>query len=131
MAFNVGDYIKETSKSAVTKLVDNIVGGIVAGLPTNTQLIATSISQSLINSGSSYRTADALTSLKTDNVISGAANEFFALAGKDINRAAGTSIAALRRGGTDTINSILTGVNPETKIASKRGKDDYEILSVI
>ena len=131
MAFNVGDFIKDTSKSAVNKLVDNIVGGIVAGLPTNTQLIASSISESLINTGSSYKTADAMTSLKTDNIVSGAANEFFALAGKDINRAGGATIASLRRGGSETLNSILTGVNPETKIAAKKGKDDYEILSVL
>lgn len=131
MAFNVGDFVKDTSKSAVTKLVDNIVGGIVAGLPTNTQLIASSISESLINTGSSYKTADAMTALKTDNTVSGAANEFFALAGKDVNRAGTVNIAQLRRGGTDTINSILTGVNPTTKIASKKGKDEYEILSVL
>ena len=129
MAFNPNDYLKDTSKSQLNKLSDSIVGSVVAGLPTSTTSVATSISQSLINIGSSFRAVDALTSLKTDNVISGAADAFFAIAGQNVDRA-GSSIADLRRT-NNNLTDIIQNVNPSTKISIEKSKDLYEVFSII
>ena len=131
MSFNVGNFIKSSSKSAVVRMVDNIVGSIVSGLPMNTTALASSISQSLIQSGSSYQTADTMASLKTDSIISGAADEFFALAGRQTNRLGGSTVSELRRLSSETLSSHLLNVQPETKINSKLYKDNYEVLSIV
>ena len=131
MAFNVSSFIKDSSKSAITRLIDRSVGSVVNGLPMGTTSIATSVSQSLIQGGSAFSTADTLTSLKTDSVISGAADAFFALAGKEISRVGGSSIADLRRTSTDSLTSHLLHIQPETKIAANKSKDSFEILSVL
>jgi len=131
MAFNVNNFIKNNSKPVMNKLVDNIVGGIVAGLPTSTKSIATSISQSLLNSGSSYTSVDAMSSLKTDSIISGADPNFFAIAGKSLDRASGVSIASLRRSGSESLNQYLSSINPSTKIASQKSRDEFEVISIL
>ena len=131
MAFNVGNFVKDTAKSAVNKLVDDAVGKISSGLPMNTKLIADSAAKSLFNIGASYESVQALAAAKTDNIISGGADEFFALAGKAVNRTGGVNLKDLRRLGEESLNSYLRNINPTTKIASKRKRDELEILSVL
>ena len=131
MAFNVGNFVKDTAKSAVTRTVDNIVGNAVAGLPLSTSLIASSSAQTLFNIGSSYESVSALTSVRTDNIISGASDAFFALAGRSVDRAGGVPISQLRRAGSsESLSLFLQEINPSTKI-NNRKRDQYEILSVL
>ena len=131
MGFSVGNFVKSASKSAVDRLVDNVVSSVSVGSPINVKSIASNISQSLLASGSSYASMSSITSLKTDSIISGAASEFFALAGKETGRSLGVSVSDLRRLSTDTLTSHLLNINPETKIAANKAKDQYEVLSVL
>lgn len=131
MAFNVGNFVKNTAQSAVDKLVNNVVGQITSGLPMASQLLASSSAQTLFNIGASYESVQALTSQKTDSIISGGAAEFFALAGKDITKAASINVSKLRRSALEDINTFLNDINPATKIANKKRKDELEILSVV
>jgi hypothetical protein len=129
MAFNVGDFVKGTAKSALNKLVDNVVGNVVSGLPMNSKLAAKSTAESLINAGASYTQVEAMSALKVDNITSGAAPEFFAIAGKDVSRAS-AAIGALRHN-SDSTDSYLNNVNPETKMAKRRSKDEYEVHALL
>lgn len=131
MAFNVGNFVKNTAQSAVDKLVNDVVGKVTSGLPMASQLLASSSAQTLFNIGASYESVQALTSKKTDAIISGAADEFFALAGKEISKAAKINVSKLRRSAMEDINTFLNDINPATKIASKKRKDALEILSVV
>jgi hypothetical protein len=130
MAFNVGNFVKDTAKSAVGRLVDKVLGNVTPGLPMNAQLTADSTAKALFNIGASYESVEAFASRRTDSIISGAADEFFAIAGKSVDRAAGASIADLRRSSTESVNNYLQNVNPSTKIKSKRSRDEYEVLAV-
>lgn len=131
MAFNVGSYIKNTSKSAVNRMVDDVVSSTINGMSMGVTNLTSSISQSLLASGSSYTTVNTLASLKADSVISGASNEYFAFAGKEINRTAGAAISDLRRTGSTTLSSHLLGIQPETKIAANKRKDQFETMSIV
>ena len=129
MSFSAGSFIKDTGKSVIDRLVDNVVKNTTSGLAQSSQLLAKSTAESLIKSGSTYQNAEALSSLKTSEVTSGAADEFFAIAGKSTSRSAAANISKLRRAGEDTdIEGYLQEVNPSTKINKKR--DSREILSV-
>ena len=129
MAFNVGNFVKSTAKSSVEKMVNNVVKDIVSGLPGGSQLITSSTAQSLFNVGASYESISSAASAKIDNIISGGADEFFAMAGRVVNRTGGVSLAKLRRASNDSLNVFLKEINPTTKIAAKRSRNEIEILS--
>lgn len=131
MAFNPSNFVKDTTKSAIDRLVDRVLGNVTPGLPMNAQLTADSTAKALFNIGASYESVEAFASRRTDSIVSGAGDEFFALANKTIDRAAGASIADLRRAGTDTVDNYLQNINPATKVKSKRARDEYEVLAVI
>ncbi len=131
MAFNASSFVKDTAKSAVSKLVDKVTGNVTSGLPMNAQLTADSTAKALFNIGASYESVEAFASRKTDSIISGAADEFYAIAGKAVDRTSGSSVANLRRTSTESVNSYLQNVNPTTKINSKRKRDEYEVLAVL
>lgn len=131
MGFNIGNFVADKSKSATQRLVDDAVGKIVGGLPMSANKIASSSAESLFNIGASYESIQALSSQKTDAIISGGADEFFALAGKVVNRTAGADLSKLRRTAGENINDYINRVNPATKIKSKRDDDGLTIISVI
>ena len=131
MGFNVGNFIANKAKSAVDRLVDDAVGKIIGGLPMSANKIASSSAESLFNIGASYESVQALSSQKTDAIISGASDEFFALAGKVVNRTAGTDLSKLRRRSSETIDAFINNVNPTSKIAAKKQDDELTIISVI
>lgn len=130
MAFNVGSFVKNTAKSAVQRLKDNVVGNVVAGLPSNSKLVASSTAESLFNIGSSYSSVSAITAVTTDTIImGGAADDYFAMAGKNTSRTAGSSIRSLRQIGNESTQSYLNDLNPATKIAAKAESNQTTILS--
>lgn len=131
MGFNVGSFVADKAKSAVDRLVDDVVGNIVNGLPMSANRTASSVAESLFNIGASYTSVQALSSQKTDAIISGSADEFFALAGKVVNRTAGADLTKLRRTSGENIHDYINRVNPATKIQSKRDDDNLTIISVI
>jgi len=131
MGFNVGNFIADKGKSAVDRLVDDAVGKILGGLPMSANKTASSVAESLFNIGTSYESVQALSSQKTDAIISGSSDEFFALAGKVVNRVAGADLTKLRRTAGENIHDYINRVNPATKIKSKRDDDGLTIISVI
>lgn len=131
MAFNVGNFIKDTAKSSVDKLIDDAIGKVTSNLPSMSGLLAKSSAQSLFNIGSSYESVQALTSQKVDALVSGSADDFFALAGKVVNRTAGANLSQLRRTSPDNINTLLDKVIPSSKIRQAKNKDSLEIIAVI
>ena len=131
MAFNVGSFVKNTAKSAVQRLVHNVVGNVVSGLPSNSTLIANSTAETLFNIGSSYSSVTATSSIKTDSIISGAANDYFGMAGKDTSRTVSSTIKALRQSGNEDTQTYLNNINPTTKIAAKSESNQVTILSAV
>ena len=131
MAFNVENYIKKKSKPVLRRVADETVSRVTSGLPNSTRNLAESMSTALLNSGSSYNVVDALAGLKIDSIISGAADEFFQLAGKAVNRTGSKSLGDLRSIGKESTMNYLTEINPATKILSKKNKDSQTTLSVI
>lgn len=131
MAFNVSDYVRDTSKSAVQKITDSVTSQVSAGKPASAQGIASSTASTLLSGGSALSSVANITSNKTDAIVSGAASEFFALAGQDLSRAAGGDISQLRQAGNESIQTYLQNINPSTKIASKKKGDTLTVLSVL
>lgn len=131
MAFDATQFVKDTAKSAAEKLVGDVVGSIIGGLPMSAKLVASSAAQSLFNVGASYESIQAFASKKTDSIISGADDAFFAFAGKTPSRVAGASLSKLRRQANEDINQFLDKINPATKIASKKKDSSVEIITVL
>lgn len=131
MAFSADKFVKNTAKSAAEKIVSDVVSKTVSGLPMSSKLIASSTAESLFNIGASYESIQALSAQKTDAIISGAANDFFALAGKAVGRVAGANISKLRRSGNEDINQFLDKINPATKIKNSKKSNTPEIISVL
>lgn len=129
MSFSVGSFIKSTTKSVVSRLVDDVVGRVSSGLPQSSQLLAKSTAESLINTGAAYTSIEALSSLKTAESVSRSGGEYYALAGKSTARTAGSDLSKLRRQGGGDIQTYLQHINPATKINGK--KDTLTILSVL
>lgn len=121
MAFNVGKFVKSTAKSAANRMLDEVVSAVTSKLPISTSLSAKSTVNSLFNVGASFDSISAFASQKTDSLISGGAEKYFALAGKDPARTAAADIENLRHSGLDkNVSFFLNEVNPSTKIKLKK-----------
>lgn len=131
MAFNVNSYIKDTAKSSAAKILDKVSERVTAGMPSNTKTIAAATAQSLFNIGASYDNVESLASKKTDSIIAGAADEFFAFAGRAINRTGGAPISLLRRTNDETTSSYEANVLPATKIEQAKTRNSLEILKAV
>lgn len=132
MAFNVGKFVKNQAKSAVKRIIDDIVGKSSSGLPRNSELVANSTAQSLFNIGASYSSVSAFTTSKTDGIVSGGDPHYAAVAGKDAAKKAGSSsVASARTIGNDNVNTYMNKINPQTAIANKKAKKSVEILTAI
>ena len=130
MAFNRNSYVKSTSMTAIQKIAGGVVNGIVAGLPAGTLSVASSSATNLTTSGAAASTVNQLSTLQTDNIVSGADSVFYALAGQNVNRMGETDISILRRGASD-ISTVINSINPETKISNSKNKDAYSITAVV
>lgn len=130
MSFNVGNFVKSTSKTPTQKITDDVISRATNGLPTSVQSIASSSANALLNCGTSLSGVAAITSNMTDSVVSGGADEYFAIAGLVKSRAAG-SMSDVRRGSSEGIMNYLQNINPSTKINSRKGSDSLTILSVV
>ena len=130
MAFNSSNYVKDVDKPFTNRIVDPIVNSTTYGLPTSTATIAASTADALINTGLSPEQAAALVASRTDNVVNGGADEFYAIAGKDPTRAARVSLRKLVLDRIST-KDYLNDVNPQTKIAAFRSDNSIEIITVL
>ena len=132
MAFNVGNFVKSQAKSAVERLVSGVVGNVVSGLPRNSQLVASSTAQSLLNVGASYKSVSAFSASKVDSVVSGGDPHYAAATGKDVaKRASQPTVAAARNIGSDDLDTYIETLNPQTAIAAKKAKKSVEVLSAV
>jgi hypothetical protein len=129
MGFNVGNFIKDSAKSIIDSAVHNIIGNVVSNLATNSRLPAQNIAESMFNIGASYQSVSAFAAVKTDAIISGAANEYYALSGKDPNRTNQAKLSELRNTSTTDTLTYLRSINPRSKIANSKTDDRPEILA--
>lgn len=131
MAFNVSNFVKSTSKTLAGRVVDNATTTAISGGARNAQLIAKSTAQSLFNIGASFDSVEAFSTQKTDTILSGASNEYFAIAGKSPSRVAASGLPALRRTGTETTNIYLNDINPQTKVANAKSSQKFMTYTVV
>lgn len=131
MAFNVNDYVKDSAKSPVDRIIDTVVRSSSNGKSNNAKSIAESTAKTFFDIASSYESVSAFSASRTDNIISGAADEFYALAGKNSDRTIKVDLNRLRRISSEDTNSYLNTVNPVTKIGAVKKNNTIEILSVL
>ena len=131
MAFNVKDFIKNDVKAPVDRILDTITSAVSNGKSSGSKGIAESTAKSFFDVASSYESVSAFSSARTDNIVSGAADEFYAFAGKNSERATKTDLNKLRRISTEDTNSYLNNVNPATKIGAVKKGNTIDIISVV
>jgi hypothetical protein len=131
MAFNVGNFVKSTSKSIVNRIIDNATSTAIAGGSRNAQLIARNTAQSLFNIGASFDSVEAFSTQKTDTILSGASNEYFALAGKSPSRVVAGALNSLRRTGNESTRVYVNSINPQTKVANAKRDQVFTTYTVV
>lgn len=131
MAFNVKDFVKDSQKSPVERVIDTVISASTNGKPNGLKGIAESTAKSFFNIAASYESVSAFSSTKTDNIVSGAADEFYALAGKNTARASKVDLNKLRRLSSEDTNTFLNNSNPATKIGAVKKGNSIEIISVL
>lgn len=131
MAFNVSNFVKSTSKTITGRIVDNATTTAIAGSSRNAQLIAKTTAQTLFNIGASFDSVEAFSTQKTDTILSGASDEYFAIAGKSPSRVAATGLNALRRTNTESAQVYVDKINPQTKVANAKGNQEFVTFTAI
>lgn len=129
MAFDPESFAKDTLKSPINKLVNSVVSKVTSGLPGNSKAIASSLSEALFNAGASFDSVQAITSLKTDNIVSRGSSDYQALAGKVSAKATSSDIARSRV--SSTSKEYFSSINPKTKIEKKNDTLDSVIIAII
>lgn len=117
----------KTIASPLESLANDVVNKLVSGLPGNAGGVASSITKTMFDIGSSYDSVQALASLKTDNVISKASADYFAVAQKAIGKASAADIAKRR---ISDSNANFTSVNPNAKIAQAESNKEIVISTL-
>ena len=110
-------------------MIDQSISGLTNGLSSSTKSLAKSTTSYLLENGSTRSSIESITGSVVNTVVSGAAEEFYSLAGKVTNRLGGSSISDLR--GTVNLIDYLLDINPTSKISSKKSKDSYEVFAII
>lgn len=131
MAFNVKDFIKDSAKSPVEQIIDTAVASASNGQPNGLKGIAEATAKSFFDVASSYEAVSAFSSAKTDSIVSGAADEYFAFAGKSSERASKGDLSRLRRLSSQDVNTFLSTVNPVSKIGAVKKGNTIDIISVL
>jgi hypothetical protein len=116
----------KTVASPLESLASGVVNKIVSGLPGNAGGVASSITKSLFDVGSSYDSVQAIASLKTDNTITKGSSDYFAVAQKAIGRASASDITTRRV----TSQSYFTSVSPNAKIAQAESNNEVIISTI-
>ena len=131
MAFNVKDFVKDAVKSPVDRIIDSVVSSVTNGKPNSSKGIAENVAKTFFDVASSYESVSAFSSARTDNIVSGAADEFYAFAGKNSERASKVDLNRLRRLSTEDTSTFLNNVNPATKIGAVKKGNSIDIISVV
>jgi len=131
MGFNVGAFIKDTAKTALDIITSSIVNDVTAGLNKYSITSANSTAQSLTAVGASYKTTAAIAAQTCDVTTSRGDPFFYAVAGKDVAKAAATDITKNRNIGSEDTDYLLQNVVPDTKIALKKADKAETVLAVL
>jgi hypothetical protein len=124
-------FVQDTLLSPIEKIVGGITSSIVGNLPLNTTSVAKSTAETLFNIGASYDSISSISAAKTDSIISGAPDEFYAFAGKNVSRASGVDIAKLRGLQQETSQAYINEINPSTKLARVQEERADIFISVL
>lgn len=131
MAFNVGNFVKSASKTISSRIIDSATTTAISGSSRNAQLIAKTTAQTLFNIGASFDRVEAFSTQKTDSILSGASDEYFAIAGKSPSRIVGGQLNSLRRTSNESSQVYIEKVNPQTKVANSKNNKDFITLTAL
>lgn len=116
MGFNVGNYVKESAKTAGQQMVGKATSQLMQSLPLSAQALASTAAGSFLNIGASTDTIDTFVRSIVDDVTESAVGEFYKLA-------SGNIAGARSKGADVNINTFLSNVNPMTKINKSKELD--------
>ena len=131
MAFNVKDFIKDDVKAPIERILDTITRAASNGKPNSAKGVAESTAKSFFDVAASFESISAFSSAKTDSIVAGDGDEYYAFAGKNSQRASRADLSRLRRLSTEDTNSYLVNVNPATKIGAVKKDNTLDIISVV
>jgi len=131
MAFNVKDFIKDDVKAPIERILDTITRSVSNGKPNSAKGVAESTAKSFFDVAASFESISAFSSAKTDSIVAGDGDEYYAFAGKNSQRVAKADLSRLRRLSTEDTNSYLVNVNPATKIGAVKKDNTLDIISVV
>lgn len=131
MAFNVKDFIKDDVKAPIDRILDSITRAASNGKPNSAKGVAESSAKSFFDIAASFESISAFSSAKTDAIVAGDGDEFYAFAGKNPQRASKADLSRLRRLSSEDTNSYLNNVNPATKIGAVKKDNTVNITSVV
>jgi hypothetical protein len=131
MAFNVKDFIKDDLKAPIERILDKITRSASNGRSNNAKGVAESTAKSFFDVAASFESISAFSSAKTDSIVAGDGDEYYAFAGKNSQRASKADLSRLRRLSSEDTNSYLKNVNPATKIGAVKKNNTLDIKSVV
>jgi hypothetical protein len=131
MAFNVKDFIKDDVKAPLNRIIDSITRAVSNGKPNSAKGVAESTAKSFFDIASSFESTSAFSSAKTDSIVAGDGDEFYAFAGKNSQRASKADLSSLRRLSSEDTKSYLKNVNPATKIGAVKKDNSVDIITVL
>jgi hypothetical protein len=123
---NSSIYVKNIA-SPLDKLTNNIVNRVVSGMPGNANGLASSITKSLFDIGSSYDSIQAIASIKTDNIISKGSADYFTVAANALGKSSISNIANSRV----STREYFSSVSPNAKISRAEQQFESIITAII
>lgn len=120
MAFNSSSFSKSYNKSPTQKIINEVVKKTVSGLSSESSSIASSVSKALFVVGSTIDAVEALTSLKTDNIVNKSAVDYFVQSSNDPSKSNQSSISKKKNKLSST---GFSSVNPNKKMREKEKKE--------
>lgn len=125
-------YLKESDKTFVNRIIDTVVQGSAYRNRGNSALIAdTTANEILSKSGVSASTLNKMVISRTNAAIQGGDDEYYAIAGKDPTRASRVSLRNIKKEKNVGIKEFLNYINPQSKIQKYKEDESIEIIAVL
>lgn len=131
MSFNKQNYISALNKSPTQRLIEESTLVTIQGQRTDVSDSVTSTAKQLLLNGTSLENIRQGASAQGAALTSNAEELYFALAGLQISRTGGKSLAQIRRNNNQSTEEYFRQSNPKTRIAQSRAARNVEILSAI
>jgi hypothetical protein len=120
VSFNVGNFIKDTAKTATQRIVDKAISNLTSGLAASVQSVSNSVASSLLTVGSAFDSIQAVSSTKTDSIVQNGSSDYYVNSSKNPDKVSEGDVSRLRRGNDGDVNMYLNKINPSTKIEQSK-----------